>query len=120
MRPDFRTTAIRADLALSRYRWLSRAHAGTARPRKESNRRARRLWRQLGRIGPRRPADKESDADPRKAAERTFDGGAIETVDDEDQARAAVTVRPGGQVEGRMDEMLHAVHHHRRRCGRRR
>ena len=43
-RPDFRMTAIRADLALSRYRWLvERMLADEAQQGAE---RARRRWRQ--------------------------------------------------------------------------
>ena len=49
-RPDFRMTAIRADLALSRYRWLvERMLADEAQ---QGARRARRRWRQQ----PNRPA----------------------------------------------------------------
>ena len=49
-----------------------------------------------------------------EGSQRALDQRAVEPIDDEHQARAPVAVRPGGHVDGWMDEMLHAVDGDRR------
>ena len=53
-------------------------------------------------------------AQPQECLQRTFDQSALQPVDDEDQPRTPVRIGPRGHVDGRMDEVLHAMHRDRR------
>ena len=49
-----------------------------------------------------------------EGGEGTFDPGLIEPMEDEDDAGSMVRVRPGVEMGRRMNDMLHAMDHHRR------
>ena len=53
-------------------------------------------------------------AAPRKASNSSRDGALGQVAGDEHQPGAVVVVRPALEPRGRVEDVLHAVHHHRR------